>query len=80
MTKREALAKLKKFWTEHEGSDYLLGLLQIKKDLPKGHRSAKSLEEEIREVESAYPDFLLWKESSTAKRKSSTAKRKRKTK
>ncbi len=66
MTKRAALVKLKKFWTENGGSDYLQTLLQIKKELPKGHKSAKSLEEEIKAIEAVYPEFLLWK---TPKRK-----------
>jgi hypothetical protein len=48
MNKREALAKLKKFWTEN-GSDYLQALLQIKKEMEPGHKSAKPLEEEILE-------------------------------
>ena len=68
MNKRDALARLKRFWTENQG-DYLHELLQIKKELPKGHKSAKSLEEEIQEVEGAYSDFLLWRDSVEPKRR-----------
>jgi hypothetical protein len=69
MNKREALSKLKKFWLENDGGDYLNSLLQLQKELPKDHKSLKSLVVEIEAIEGAHSDFLLWKETAAAKRK-----------
>lgn len=61
MNKREALKKLKKFWEDHSGKDYLDSLIQLKKDLSPSHESYKALELEIDKIKSVHGEFITWK-------------------
>ena len=69
MTKREALRKLKNYWVENSGSDYLNALHRLRNDIPTYHTSRPGLDAEIRQIEEVHPEFLEWTKSSAAQRK-----------
>lgn len=61
MNKKDALKKLKKFWEEHSGKDYLESLISLKKEMPPSHESYKALEIEIDKIKSVHEEFVIWK-------------------
>ncbi len=69
MNKKEALAKLKKYWLENEGADYLESLISLRREMPKSHESIFALNEEIERIQIVYPQFMAWKDSTWAQRK-----------
>ncbi len=68
MNKKEALAKLKKYWLENEGADYLQSLILLRREIPKGHESTLALNEEIERIQIVYPQFAAWKDGAWAQR------------
>lgn len=69
MNKKEALKKLKKFWEEHSGKDYLDSLISLKREMSPDHKSFKALEEEIEKIKLVHEEFVIWKDKKDKKKK-----------
>lgn len=66
---KTALNKLKDYWMNHQGKDYLDALRDLRHDVPKTHPSSRSLDKEIEQCIEVYTQFKDWTNSSYAKSK-----------
>ena len=74
MTPKEAIEKLKHYWVNSGGDDYLTKLVELRGEIPLTHKSSKALDDEISLIVSVHSKFKAWTYSSTAKSKLNKSK------
>ena len=74
MTPKDAIEKLKHYWINSGGDDYLTKLVELRGEVPHAHKSSKALDDEISLVASVHSKFKAWTYSSTAKSKLNKSK------
>lgn len=57
---REALARLKHYWLENDGANYLHHLQNLLKEYSPNHKYYKALAKEVRFVTQAQTEFIQW--------------------
>lgn len=69
MSTKNALEKLKHYYLESQGKDYLDSLRSLRLEVARTHPSSKALDEEIKRCIEVYNEYRKWTNSSYAKSK-----------
>lgn len=67
VTTKTALQKLKHYWLNNSGTDYLEKLMELRKDIPTTHKSSSALDIELAAVSKAHKQFIVWTKTKTAR-------------
>lgn len=67
MSPEDALTRLKKYWANHGGLDYLNELLILRREISMQHPSSRALDREIESCTKVHSKFILWTRTKAAK-------------
>ena len=61
------LQKLKDYWLNNGGDDYLEKLLKLRNDIPSNHKSSAALDEELHTIRKVHKRFVAWSTTKVAR-------------